>query len=380
MNSKEKFYIQNLTNSPSHYRYHSPIVNDIQPRRNSYQMAIHISKQDRLQYLYSSSSSISSINEPINTTQSLYTIHDGCSYCINDQRQRSLSQPAVRSLDNDILLQNATLLLDSPVHALRPAHHKLIQTFSPNNPLLTRNSSTANESSSDSNSSTISLTSIYRIVLLRSFASVFALASLFSTEVLQTSIYSNEHSFQSLFLLNLSSSIAAFIFAAHASHIQITRFRWKISNVLAYDRCSQILIIFSTIFTSTWILMQYFHKFYHLLLVSASISGISLSCMLIKTFDHLLQLSTRLPSENMKILTIRFNLFIFIYNSICHLSLTIGGVCLFISILIQQWKYNYILIASQTCILIPCLFKNNEPLSKISLINLTMYSTENKQS
>jgi hypothetical protein len=364
MNNKNHFYIPN---SPS-------IVNDIQPRRNSYQLAIHTSKPDRLQDLYSSSSSISSIQDPINATQSLYTIHNGCSYCINKHIQRSISQPIVRSFDSDY----ATFLLDSPVHALRPVHYQSRGTLSPTRSSLVANES-LNESIDYSNSSNISISSIYRIVFLRSFASVFALASLFTIEILQTSIYSIEHSFQSLLTLHLSSSITAFLLSAHASHIQISRHRWKISNVFAYDRCSQLLIIFATIFTSLWIIMQYFHWFYYLVIFTASISGISLSCMMIKTFEHLLQLSTILPIENMRILTIRFNIFIFIYNSLCHLALMIGGIALLMVVLFQQWKYKYILIGFQSCLLIPCL-KEDKPLPQSIAINLTMYLSENKQS
>jgi len=380
MNNKNNFYIEKFSNSPYRHCYY---INEIQPRRDSYQMAIHISKQDHSEFLYSSSSSISSINDHINTTQSLYTIHNGCSYCINEHIQRSISQPVVRLQDNDYLLENATFLLDSPVHALRPTHHKSPETLSRTQSSLTANES-LNENTKYSHSSNISINSIYRIVFLRSFASVLALASLFTIEVLQTSIYSIEHSFQSLLTLHLSSSITALIFSIHSSHIQITRHRWKISNVLAYDRCSKILIIFSTIFTSIWIIMQYFYFFYYFLLITASISGISLTCMIIKTFDHLLQLSTSLSMDNMKILTKRFNIFILIYNSICHLSLTIGGICLLGIILYQQSKYKYILIGSQSCFLIPGLKLNNQLNDKTLLksipINLTMYLTDDKQS
>jgi len=373
MNNKNNFHIENYSNSPYHHHYY---LHDIQPRRNSYQMAIHTSKHDHLQYVYSISSSISSINDHINTTQSLYTIHNSCSYCLNEHIKRSISQPAVRSPDSDILLANARFLLDSPVHALRPSNHKSrIPLSQPQNSLAANESLI--ESIDYSNSSSLSINSIYRIVFFRSLASVFALASLFTIEVLQTSIYSIEQSFQSLLTLHLSSSIAAFIFSAHSSHIQLTRHHWKISKVLAYDRCSQILIIFSTIFTSIWIIIQYFNIFYYFLLLSASISGISLSYMIIKTFDHLLQLTTLLPIENMKI---RFNIFIFIYNSICHLALIIGGITLLIIILYQQSKYKYILIASQSCYLIPCLQSDDKPLLQSIPINLTIYLTENKRS
>ena len=306
---------------------------NIPPRRNSYQMAIHKSKQERLEYFSSSSSSYSSPIHHGNTTQSLYTLHNGCSYCLNEYLKRSLSQPGVRPSDSDCLLENATFLFDSPVHALRPNHHKSRETPSP-----ICSSFEANGNTTSSN------LSVYRIVFLRSIASVFALASLFTIEVLQTSIYSIEHSYQSLLTFHLSSSITALIFSVHASHIQISRHRWKISSILAYDRCSQVLIIFSTIFTSIWILMQYFHWFSHLVLLTASISGISLTCMLIKTFDHLLQLSTSLPGENSKALTMRFNIFILISNSISQLALLIGGIALLGVVLLQQEKYKYIFI------------------------------------
>jgi len=347
-------------------------------------MAIHIPKRDNLQCLYSSSSSIS----PLNTTRSLYTIHNGCSHCINNHIQRSISQPTVRYPDSDFLLENATFLLDSPVHALRPAHHKSRGTPSPTKPLPSISSLGVNETNDYSNSSIASIASIYRLVFLRSFASVFALAGLFTVEVLQTSIYSNEHSFQSLLTLHLSSSITAFIFSAHELYVQMVRYRWKISNVLAYDRWSQILIIFATIFTSTWIIMQYFHSFYYLLLLSASISGISLSYMIMKTVDHLLQLSNTLLMENTNILTIRFNIFMFIYNCICHLALTIGGICVLTVIIFKQWKHEYILVGFPSCVLIPCLQLLNQqddddkaikPLLRSVPINMTMYLTGNKQ-
>ena len=369
-NNKNNLHIETYPDSP----YRSDHYFDIPPRRNSYQMAIYTTKQDHLQFLYSSCSSMSSIDDHINTTRSLYTINDGCTYCLNNHIQRSISQPAVRSPDSDILLENATFLLDSPVQALRPIQHKTHGTLSP-----TRSSSIANEDLDESDRPSISINSISRIVYLRSFASVFALASLFSIEVFQTSIYSIEQSFQSLLSLHIGSFIAALIFAAHASHIETKKYHWKISTTLAYDRCSQILIIFSTIFISLWIIMQYFHSFYQLVLVSASITGICLSCMMIKTFEHLLQLSTTIPIENMNLLTIRFNKFIFIYNSICNLALTIGGICLLSVILFEQWKYKYILIGFPSCLLIPCFNENNEPSLQPIPINLTMYLTSNRQ-
>ncbi|CAF1418165.1 unnamed protein product [Adineta steineri] len=393
-NHHNNYFIQNYTkSSPHHQCYYSSFLYDNLPRRNSYKMAIHTSKHDHLQILCSSStSSVSSINDRINTTRSLYTIHNGCSYCINDHIQRSISQPTVHVPDNDFLLENATFLLDSPVHALRPAHHKSRVTLSPTKPLSTRSSLTVNDPLTENddylNSTIISVASIYRIVFLRSFASVFALASLFTIEVLQTSIYSVETSFQSLLTLHLSSSITAFIFAAHVSHIQMTHYHWKMSSVLTYDHCSQIAIICATIFTSTWIIIQYFHSFYYLLLISAGISGISLSCMIIKTYDHLLQLSTSLLMENMKILTIRFNIFMFIYNCICHLSLSIGGICFLAIVLFQQWKNEYIFVGFPSCVLLPCLQLTKKQddntyvltsLKKSIPINFTMYLTDAKQ-
>jgi hypothetical protein len=303
-----------------------------------------------------------------------------------------LSQPAVRSPDNDLLLENATYLLDSPVHALRPAHHRSRTTLPPTNPVSTRSSLVApesiGESNDGSNTSTIPMSSIYRIVIVRSFASVFALASLFPTEVLQTSIYTDEHSFQSLLTFHLSTSFAAFILSAHASRIHLVRHRWTISSVIAYDRFCQILIVLATIFTGTWVTMQYFHSHSRLLLLSAAISGISSSCMIIKTFDHILQLSTSLPIQSIKKLTTRLNTFAFIYNSVCHLALTIGGLFLFSIILFQQYRREYLLIGSQPCLLIPCFqfyYPQDEngqllnPLPQPILVNLTMHLNDKKQ-
>lgn len=375
----------NTSNSCDHYQNFPKISNSVPLRRNSYQMAINTSKQDHLEYFYSTTSSISSIIDHISTTRSLCAMSDGCSYCVNDYIQQSTSQPAIRSLDNDLLLENATSLLDSPVHAFHPAHHKPRRTSNPNTIIVNE---APDEMHNCLNLSTLSIGSLYRIVFLRSFASALVLACLFSIEVLQTSIYSMEYSFQSLLTLHLSSSISAFILSAYTSHIHINRFRWKISDVLTYDRCSQILIVFSTLFTSTWIIIQYFYSFYHLVIVSAIVTGISLSFMIIKTYDHLLQLSATVTNDNIKLLTKRIHIFLCIYNCVCHLALFIGGICLLIIILLKQWQYKYILIGSQSCLLIPCLQLISQhddskeffkPLSQLISRNLTMYLTENKQ-
>jgi hypothetical protein len=399
MNNKDNYFIQTFASSPYHRRYYSPIINETQPRRNSYQLAINTSKHDhihmnnRIQMVSSSpSSSGSSINGHAHTTRSLYTVHDTCSNSTHSRLQRSMSQPAVRTPDNDLLLENATFLLDSPVHALRPAHHRSRTTLSQTNPISRRSSFTMpdsiGESNDRSNTSPIPMTSVYRIVIVRTFASLFALASLFTTEVLQTSIYSTEHSFQSLLTFHLCAFVGGFLLSAHASRIHVARYRWTISSVIAYDRCSQIFIVLATIFTGTWVTMQYFHSYYHLLLISAGISGISYSCMIIKTFDHILQLSTSLPIPNVKKLTTRLNIFAFIYNCLCHLSLSIGGLFLFAIILFQEYRRQYILIGSQSCLLIPCFQFNDQrddngqllkPPPQAILVNLTMHLNEKKQ-
>ena len=351
----------------------SSILTDVHPRRNSYQMAIQLSNKDSPSYFYSSSSShsLSFLNDPIDMTQSLYTLPNNCAYCLNEYIPRSISQPVVHLPDNDCLLENATFLLDSPVHALRPPRQKSSGTLSP-----TQNSFEITENANYSTSSETSISSIYRIVFLRSFASLFALASLFTIEVLQTSLYSMENGFQFLLTFHLSSSIAAFIISAHTSYIELTQHRWKISSIIVYDRCSQVFIIFSTLFTSTWVIVQYFHWLYHVLLITASISGVSLSCMIIKTYDHFLQLSITSSKEQMKTLTVRFNIFIFIHNIICHLALIIGGTCLLSIFLFQQWNDQYILTGSPSCLLIPCWKAASQSIQ----INLTISSAEKKQS
>jgi hypothetical protein len=398
LNDKDGYYIQTFASSPYHRRYYSPIINDIQPRRNSYQLAINTVKDDHIhmnnlvQMMSSSSSSESSMTDHAHTTRSLYTVRDTFPICAKDHLQRSMSQPAVRLPVNDLLLENATFLLDSPVHALRPAHHRSRTTLPPTNPASRRSSlavpESIGESNDCSNTSTMPMTSIYRLIIVRSFASVFALASLFSTEVLQTSIHSSEHSFQSLLTFHLSAFIGAFLLAAHASRIHIARYRWTISSVIAYDRCSQVLIVLATMFTGAWVTMQYFHSYYGLLLLSAAISGLSYSCMIIKTFDHILQLSTSLPIQSVKNLTIRLNIFAFIYNSLCHLALIIGGLCLFAIILFQQYRREYILIGSQPCLLIPCFqFSNQQddnghlltPPPQSIVVNLTIHLNDKKQ-
>lgn len=397
-NHRDDYILQTFASSPYHRRYNSPPMADILPRRNSYQLAIHTSKPDhlhqnnRFQMLSSASSSNLSIHGPTNTTRSLYTVRDIASPVPSNHLQRSLSQPAVRSPDSDTLLDNATYLLDSPVHALRPAHYKSRTTLVPTAAVSARSSTAAPESLPESNHcssmSTMPMTSAYRVVIVRSFASLFALASLFSTEVLQTSIYSNDDGYRPLLTFHVAATIGAFLFAAHASYIHKTRYRWTISNVLAYDRCSQILIVLATMTTGAWVAMQYFQSYIRLLLLSAAISGVSYSCMIIKTFEHLLQLSTSLPIPSIKKLTMRLNIFAFIYNAFCHLALVVGGGCLFAIVLFQQYRRDYILIAPQPCLLIPCLQMGDQqddngplvnPSQQVIRINLTMHLTDKKQ-
>ncbi|CAF1658104.1 unnamed protein product, partial [Adineta ricciae] len=401
MNTKDEYLIQTFASSPYHRRYCTSITNDVIPRRNSYQIAIntskhdHITMNDHIQMISTSSSSSTEtlMNNHIGKTQSLRSTHRKYSNMNeNNNLQRSLSQPAVRTSDSDVLLENATNLLDSPVHALRPAHHKSRNTLSPANLQSGRNSlaapSSVGESNDCSNMSTMPMTSIYRILIIRSFASAFALASLFSTEILQTSIYSEKLSFQTLLTFHLCAFVTAILLATHASRIHIVRYRWTISSVLAYDRCSQILIVLSTMFTGTWVAVQYCESCYYTLLLSATISGISYSCMIIKTFDHILQLSTSLPIQSVQKLTKRLNVFAFIYNSISHLAFTIGGLFLFAIILYQQYRREYVLIGAQPCLLIPCYQFQKEadddrrlfrlPAQPV-LVNLTLHLNEKKQ-
>lgn len=399
-NDRDDHIIQKLSSSPYHRRYYSPIMNDIPPRRNSYQIAIHTSKHDHRLHLanrqpiISSTSSLGSsiVNDHLHTTRSLYTTNEIYSNSINENLHRTMSQPVVRTPDNDLLLENATFLLDSPVQALRPAHHRSRTTLSPTNPVSARSSLGPAESLGESHDcsamSTMSMTSMYRIVIVRSFASLFALASLFSTEVLQTSIQTSIVSFQSLITFHIAAIVGAFLLAMHASRIHLVRYRWTISSVIAYDRCSQILIVTTTMLTGVWVAMQYFHSYYRFLLLSAAISGLSSSCMIVKTFDHILQLSTTLPIQNVDKLTTKLNRFAFIYNSLCHLALTIGGLLLFAVILYQQYRREYLLIGSQPCLLVPCLQFNNpqddlgqylKPLPQVVQLNLTLHSNEKQQ-
>lgn len=396
MTNKDDYFIQTFASSPYHRRYGSPIVHETLPRRNSYQIAINASKHDR-SMLHThvhmvSSSSESSTNEPPRVTQS-YRCTPAKYSCVEPSNlQRSLSQPAVRSPESDFLLENATNLLDSPVHALRPAHHKSRTDVSPTKYLSTRSSLAAPESVGEGNdcgnAPSPPMTSIYRVVIIRAFASAFALASLFSTEILQTSIYAEKLSFQALLTFHLCAFVGAILLATHASRIHVVRYRWTISSVLAYDRCSQILIVLATMLTGAWVAMQYCESCYYTLLLSATISGVSYSCMIVKTFDHILQLSTSLPIQSVQRLTSRLNVFAFIYNSICHLALTIGGLLLFGIILYQQYRREYILIGAQPCLSLPCFqFDKHadddgrplQPPPQPILINLTLHLSEKKQ-
>jgi hypothetical protein len=402
LQSDDDSFIQTFAHSPyqrRHHHHHPSMINEFYPRRNSYQLAIHTSKSESLQRSHhgtrpfsSASSSIVSIAEPAQTSRSLYTFDEFHCHSNTNPIQRSFSQPAVRSLDSDILLENATNLLDSPVHALRPAHHKSRTTLAPTHPVSTRSSLAAldsiADSNHDSNMSIIPMTSAYRIVIVRSFASIFALASLLSTEMLQTSTVNDRLSFRSLLTFHLAASIGALILAAHAARIHHTRYRWTISDVLAYDRCSQILIVVASLFTGAWVAMQCFQLNWRLLLISAALSGLSYSCMIIKTFEHFLQLSTSLPIPNVKKLTTRLNTFAFIYNALTHLSLALGGTCLFAIVLFQQYRLGYVLIVPQPCLLIPCvpLHQSSDdntlsvrPLPQMIRVNLTMHINEKKQ-
>ena len=200
------------------------------------------------------------VNDYIHTARSMQSLHEASSHCVQQHRSQSI--------------------------ALLPA--------CPDNTDSPRSSSTYPPSS-------------YRLVIRRLLACVLTLASLSCLEALQTSIYSNELTFPALSTFHLSASIVACLLAAHTS-----------SNERTNDGCSNILLILATACTSTWVIVQYFPPVHFLVLIGAGISGMGLSCMLIKTFDHFLQLTEH-----------RLHQWMFIYNALSHLALPIGGLCLF---------------------------------------------------
>ena len=381
MNVKNHCSLENFIKPIHNYRY-SSIRNDIQLCSTNNQITIHRSREGHQKFLYSASSSIFSVVEHVTTTRSLCTLSDDDDlYCPDNSRPRSYSQPPVYRVNDELLLEHVTDLHESPVPDLHFSHRKPCGIVLPNN--LSFFNEFLHERSDPSNSSTMSLRSFYRVVFIRSIALVFLLASLFSTEVLQTSIYTTKHSLHSLLALHVSSSIAALLFAQHASYIQMTRHHWTISDVRAYDRWTQILIIFATILSSTWIVGQCFHSLHATAaLISACIAGVSLSCIIIKTFDHLLQLSMTLPIENIKLLTKHVNIFILIYNSICQFALLIGGVWLLCVILFMERKNNSSLISSKPYELDSRSSLNNQSKNDKDSIpsrNLTCHPTEKEQ-
>lgn len=62
--------------------------------------------------------------------------------------------------------------------------------------------------------------------------------------------------------------------------------------------------------------------------------------MIVKTYDHVLQLPAIVSIQSIKLLAKGINIFKFIYNSIYYLTLAIGGLCLLILILVKQRKQN----------------------------------------
>lgn len=62
--------------------------------------------------------------------------------------------------------------------------------------------------------------------------------------------------------------------------------------------------------------------------------------MIVKTYDHVLQLPAIVSIQSIKLLAKCINIFKFIYNSIYYLTLAIGGLCLLILILVKQRKQN----------------------------------------
>ena len=206
-------------------------------------------------------------NDYIHTARSMQSLHEASSHCTHEHAQQHRTQSIPRGP------------VDSP-----------------------RSSSTSPASPS-------------RLVIRRLLACALTLASLSCLEALQISIYSNELTFPALTTFHLTSFIVACLLAAHTFFHQRTS-----------DGSSNVLLMLATACTSAWVIVQYFPTVHSLVLIGAGVSGMGLSCMRIKTFDHFTHLT--LPAIGLS-MERRLHQWMFIDNTLSHLALPIGGLCLF---------------------------------------------------
>ncbi|CAF0812945.1 unnamed protein product [Didymodactylos carnosus] len=378
-------------------------------RRNSYQMAIHAPQHRNITRISNYRNHISSLSKKLNetTSHSLYFI-DSEMFMPNGSIEQlpsrgilkpSYSEPIDTFSYNDLLLENTSEFLDSPLHVLRSSNRCLSTHDNDNENEKEKENENENENKSSSINdvnlikSTKTKSTYYRLVIMRSIASTLALSGLMCTEILQTTIYSSKTGVYSLVSFHLSIVISSILISYHIHYIKLKSLTFTISKTIYYDRCSQISIILCTCFTGVWIIINYQTNF-NLLLIGAIISGFSVSLMKIQTYENLLQWcasmtidecqkiirpnssTTDIYNNWLKIRTSTLMTFVFIYHILCQLALIIGCIMLFVVITFQEWRKHYILVAYYPCLIIKCI-TTGETLT--STLNMTIYKNDKQQ-
>ncbi|CAF0799035.1 unnamed protein product [Didymodactylos carnosus] len=362
-------------------------------RRNSYQMAVHASHR-KISQISNNQNHVFSSTKKLNqtTSRSLYFI-DTKMHMFNDSVEKlpshgilkpSYSEPIDSFSYNDLLLENTSEFLDSPLHVLRSST-RCLSTHDKENDIDF-------VSDTDLTISSTTKSTYYHLIIMRAIASTLALSGLVCTETLQTTIYSIHTSIYSLISFHLSIIISSILISYHVHYIKTKSSTFTISKIINFDRCSQISIILCTFFTSAWITANYQTNF-NLLLIGAIISGFSVSLMKIKTYENLLQwgasmtidecqkkvrpnsCTTDIYNNWLKIRTSTLTTFVFIYHILCQLALVIGCVVLFVVVTFQEWRRNYILVAYYPCLVKKC--TSDDTLA--SPLNMTIYNNDKKQ-
>lgn len=302
-------------------------------RRDSYELAV--------QKCHSYSTSVSLVDHSIRSSA---TVHHFPSYSPQNQFPPRL----VRSPNSEILLKNAVALLDSPVHAFLPRLQPQKTSDRASSLPTAAGLFDEDDHRSSSSPSVLPNSCHYRTGIHRSLASIFALASLFTMEILQISLLPAEDSFPLLFTFQICSSISSVVLALYASYIERVRSSRTISGMLFDDRCSRLMLSLTTALATAWMIGDYFRSSYRFLLLCAGISGICVSCMNVKTADHLLQLSSFISLEK------NFKILIFIHQCLYQVSCTLGGCFLLPMMLFDSKKPDYILMITSSCLSTRC--------------------------
>lgn len=235
----------------------------------------------------------------------------------------------------DSLLKHAVALLDSPLECLLPIYqHNQEIVPSSCSPMINR----PNDSFV-----TVDWRTIERVLLL-----IFALANLWTIEILLPSLLSHERIFSTFLPFYLASLFTGVLLSIHTRYLTKIRHHWTILDQVAYQRCSKILTLIASGLTGLWPMSFYF-RWSNSIASSCCIalSGVSLVIIIVKTFDDFFDRTSSLSQHNINQPLIN------LYHHLFPIASIVSGLVLLPLIIYGQHTANDSIIG-YSCTTISC--------------------------